>query len=51
MTVQLYLKNTAQILLTAFTITPIHLIFCLIEKKAEGKFVLKPIKPSNSGKG
>lgn len=43
MTVLLYLKNTAQILLTAFTSAPLHLIFRLIEKKAEGRLVPQPI--------
>ena len=41
--VLLYLKNIAQILLTAFTTAPIHLIFHLTEKKAEGRFVHQPI--------
>lgn len=39
----LYSKNTMQIVLTAFTIAPVHLIFQLIEKKAEGKFIHQPI--------
>lgn len=43
MTVLLYLKTTVQILLTAFTIAPIYLIFHLTEKKAEGRFVYQPI--------
>lgn len=43
MTVPLYLKYILQILLTAFTIAPTHLIFSLAEKKTEGRFVHQPI--------